>query len=191
MRITILDGHPDQTSLTTALLGAYAQGAASGGHEVRRVVVRDLQFEPVLRGYRQGRELEADLATAQEAISWCRHLVVGYPVWWGAPPALLKGFIDRAFLPGFAFKFHETDPWWDRLLAGRSARMVVTSATPVWAMNLAYRNAPIAATRDSVLAFCGFKPVRVSHFGGVGKDFTPEKAQPWLARVEKLGRAGK
>jgi putative NADPH-quinone reductase len=191
MRITILDGHPDQTSLTTALADAYALGAASGGHEVRRLVIRDLQFEPVLRGYRQAGELEPDLRTAQQMISWCEHLVVCYPIWWGQMPALTKGFVDRAFSPGWAFKFHDNDPWWDRLLAGRTARLVVTAATPVWAMKLAYRNAPIVATRDSVLAFCGFKPVRVSQFGGVSKDFTSEQAKPWLARMEKLGRAGK
>ena len=185
MRVTILDGHPDATSLTTALCDAYARGLATGGHEVRRLAVRDLEFDPWLRGYRDRGELAPDLVRAQEAIAWCEHLTVAYPLWWGGMPALFKGFIDATFLPGWAFKFHEHDPWWDRLLAGRSARMIVTSATPTWAMQVAYWGAPLAAARSSIFAFCGFKPVRVTHLGGVTKKFRPETAQRWLARLER------
>lgn len=188
MRITILDGHPDSQSLCTSMADAYAAGLAEAGHEVRRLVVRDLDFELVLRGYRDAGELEPDLVKAQEAIEWCEHLTVVYPIWWGTMPALLKGFVDRTFLPGWAFKFHENDPWWDRLLAGRSARMIVTSATPTWAMKLAYLNSPISSTKNSVLAFCGFKPVKVTHIGGVTKDFSESKGQAVVDRLRKLGK---
>lgn len=191
MRIAILDGHTDHESLTTGLCDAYARGAESARHEVRRITPRDLAFEPVLRGYRDRGELEPDLVAAQETISWCEHLVVVHPVWWGQMPALLKGFIDRTFLPGWAFKFHEDDPWWDRLLAGRSARLIQISATPVWAMWVANWNAPLIATKGSVLSFCGFKPVRTTQFGGVNKDFTEAQAAPWLAKVERLGAAAR
>ena len=191
MRITILDGHPDHESLCTSLCDAYAAGAADAGHDVRRLVVRDLEFAPVLRGYRYRGELEPDLVEAQRTISWCEHLVVVHPVWWGSSPALLKGFIDRTFLPGWAFKFHENDPWWDRLLAGRSARVIQTAATPNWAMRAAYWSCAGVAMKSSTLAFCGFKPVRLTQLGGVGKGFRDERAERWLAKAERLGRAGR
>lgn len=192
MRITLLDGHPRADSLVAALADAYARGAESTGHELRRLAPRDMQFELVSRGYRgESIELEPDLLAAQQAIEWCEHLVVVHPVWWGSMPAELKGFFDRTFTPGWAFKFHEGKTWWDRLLAGRSARVIQTSATPNVFMRLFYSNCAARAVKDSTLAFCGFKPVRLTKFGGVGAGFTPEKAAPWLAECERLGRAGK
>lgn len=44
-----------------------------------------------------------------------------HPVWWGGLPALTKGFIDRVFTPGFAFKYRENSVWWDKLLSGKTA----------------------------------------------------------------------
>jgi hypothetical protein len=73
---------------------------------VRELRLGQLDFDPSLHeGYRQVQPLEADLLAAQEAILWAEHLVFAYPIWWGGAPALLKGFVDRAFLPGFAFKY--------------------------------------------------------------------------------------
>ncbi|MEQ8850067.1 NAD(P)H-dependent oxidoreductase [Botrimarina sp.] len=190
MRITLLDGHPRGGSLGAALADAYARGAEAGGHELRRLTPRDMAFDPVHRGYKEAAPLEPDLAAAQADIAWCEHLVVVHPVWWGSMPAQLKGFFDRTFTPGWAFKFHEGKIWWDRLLAGRSARVIQTSATPKIAMRLAYFNCAPIAVKDSTLAFCGFKPVRLTQFGGVGGGFKPEKARPWLAKCERLGQRG-
>lgn len=191
MRITILDGHPRRESLIAALADAYARGAEAAGHEVRRLAPRDLQFDPVLHGGYNNRDpLEPDLLAAQETIAWCEHLVVAHPVWWGQMPAQLKGFIDRTFVPGWAFKFHPGKVWWDRLLAGRSARIIQTSAVPNPLMWLWYGNCATRALRDSTLRFCGFKPVRITRFGGVAAGFTEEKAKPWLAKCERLGSRG-
>lgn len=191
MRITLLDGHPREGSLCSSLADAYARGAEAARHEVRRLAPREMAFEVVHRGYDDSVNLEPDLAAAQADIAWCEHLVVVHPVWWGQMPAELKGFFDRTFVPGWAFKFHEGKIWWDRLLAGRSARVIQTSATPKIAMRLAYFNCAAIAAKDSTLAFCGFKPVRLTQFGGVGGGFKPEKARRWIVECEKLGRAGR
>ncbi|MEM6656352.1 MAG: NAD(P)H-dependent oxidoreductase, partial [Planctomycetota bacterium] len=93
MRITLIDGHPRTESLCHGLADAYARGAEAAGHELRRITVRELDFNPVLRGAYDNRDpLEPALVQAQEDITWCEHLVVVHPVWWGQTPALLKGF---------------------------------------------------------------------------------------------------
>ena len=57
----------------------------------------------------------------QQDILWADHLVFVYPNWWSTVPALLKGLIDRMFVPGFAFKYRENSPFWDKLLKGKTA----------------------------------------------------------------------
>lgn len=192
MKITVLDGHSRAESLCSALADAYVRGAESAGHEIRRLSPRDMDFDPVLRGGYHNRDpLEPDLIEAQKVIEWCEHLVVVHPVWWGQMPAELKGFFDRTFIPGWAFKFHEGKVWWDRLLSGRSARIIQTSAVPNPLMWLWYGNCAKRALKNSTLKFCGINPVRVTQFGGVAAGFTPEKARLWVARCETLGRSGR
>ena len=58
-------------------------------------------------GYKQRLELEPDLLAAIDAIKACDHMVWVHPVWWGGLPALLKGFIDRMFLPSIMFDYNE------------------------------------------------------------------------------------
>ena len=111
-RILFINGHPDGGSFNAALAEAYRKGAVETEAEVREIIVRELKFNPSLQyGYRKRTELEPDLLMAQECIRWAEHLVWIYPVWWGSLPALLKGFIDRVFLPGFAFKKRENSLW--------------------------------------------------------------------------------
>lgn len=68
----------------------------------------------VLHEGREVQPLEPDLAGAQEAVSWSDQVVFVDPNWWGSMPALLKGFIDRVFLPGYAFKDRANSPLRDR-----------------------------------------------------------------------------
>lgn len=104
-KILLINGHPDTESFNFSIAAAYKKGAIANGYEVREIIVRNLDFNPNLQfGYRKRTELEIDLLEAQEKIRWAEHLVWIYPVWWGSVPALLKGFIDRVFLPGFAFE---------------------------------------------------------------------------------------
>jgi NAD(P)H dehydrogenase (quinone) len=132
-RILMILGTPKSNSFCQALFEAYAQGALSKGHAVRQLKLGSLNFDPVLRdGYEQSQQLEPDLLEAQRQIHWAEHLVLVYPIWWGGMPALLKGFFDRIFLPGFAFKYRNRSQLWDKLLSGRTADLLVTLDTPPW-----------------------------------------------------------
>ena len=189
-RIVVVMGHPNPASLCAALAQSYVEAARQAGHEVRVLDLSALQFDPVLRGgYKGVQPLEPDLVAAQEQIAWAEHLVVVYPIWWSAPPALLKGFFDRTFLPGFAFKYHANDPLWDRLLKGRSARLLVTSDSPAWYLFWVTRNPGVRMVKHGTLEFSGITPVRVSLFGGVRLSKAEQRAG-WLQKVRELGLAG-
>jgi NAD(P)H dehydrogenase (quinone) len=173
-KIFILLGHPDEDSFNCTLANEYQRGAEAAGHEVRRTNLGDMRFDPVLHnGYRKIQELEPDLRAFQDNVRWCDHFVVFYPTWWSTMPGALKGVFDRAWLPEFAFKFTGEFSW-QKLLAGRSASMFVTSDTLPLAQRLIFGDTTNELKRG-ILWFAGFAPIHVhkfgylKHFKGVGR----------------------
>ena len=139
MNILVINGHPDPESYCSALSHAYAAGAKKTGAQIQKLELSKIAFDPNLKyGYHKRIELEKDLAEAQKLICWADHLVFVYPTW-SCPDrfltkiiAVLKGFFDRVFLPGFAYKYRENSPLWDKLLKGKTAHLIVTMDTPSW-----------------------------------------------------------
>src|SRR6185312_7044553 len=106
-------------------------GARLGGHEVRSVIVSELQF-PLLRtgeDFQGGAPPEA-IRQCQESFAWADHVVILFPLWLGSMPALLKGFLEQVLRPGFAFAAASGQGLPKRLLSGRSARIIVTMGMP-------------------------------------------------------------
>lgn len=187
-RIVVFLGHPDRNSLCGALTTAYVQAAREAGAEVREVRLGELRFDPVLwHGYNQVQELEPDLVAARESVEWAEHLAFVYPNWWGGMPALMKGFFDRAFLPGFAFRYRDRSPLWDKLLRGRTAELIVTMDTPRWYNRWIYRRPGYNEMRRTILGFCGIKTVRVHEYAVVRHSSRDER-QRWVAEAARLGR---
>lgn len=186
-RILIINGHPNKESLNFALADAYKKGALKSGAEVKEIAVSELQFSLNLKyGYQKRTELEPDLLEAWEKIKWADHMVWVHPVWWGGLPALLKGFLDRLFLPTFTFKYREDSVWWDKLLTGKTARIITTMDQPTWYYRWKYGQPSINQLKRSTLEFCGVKPVKVTSFGPI-RHSKPEQRTKWIAQVEKLG----
>ena len=186
-KVLIIQGHPDRESYCRALSMAYKVGALNAGSEVQEIIVSDLKFNPNLEfGYRKRTELEPDLLEAQEKIKWAEHLVIIYPLWWGGMPALLKGFFDRTFLPGFAFQKRENSVWWDKYLMGKSARIITTMDQPAWYHWLIYGEPAHKALKKMILEFCGIKPVKTTSIGPIrfSKD---EFRKKYLEKVKALG----
>lgn len=186
-KILVILGQPQRNSYGGALMKAYADGAREAGAEVKELYLGDLKFNPfTVPTPTNPAELEPDLKSAQEAIAWADHLVFVYPIWWGTIPALLKGFIERTFLPGFAMNFHEHSIWWDKLLTGKSARLIVTLNTPSWYYRWVLGQPGHKTMKKTILEFCGVKPVRITEIGPI-KGSTEEKRKGWLAKIRKLG----
>lgn len=186
-RVLVLLGHPDAGGLCGALTAAYASGARQAGHHVEELRLGELAFDPVLHhGYRSGQPLEPDLMRAQELLTWCSHLTVVFPVWWGSMPALLKGFWDRTLLPGFAFRYHASGLGWDRLLSGRSAHVVATMDAPAWYYSWIQHAAADRSVRDATLGFCGFTSRRTTRVGSA-RHLSATARKRWLDRLSAAG----
>lgn len=189
-RILVLDGHPSPRSLSAALAAQYAQAARQAGHHVDTVHLSELAFDPDLgAGYAGAPPLEPDLQALQQRLRDAEHLVMAYPVWWGSVPARLKGLLDRVLTPGFAFRYERGQALPQRLLAGRSARLLVTLDTPGWYFRWLQGAPAHRMMRDAVLRFCGFAPVRISAFAPVIHS-SPAQRHDWLQRAARLGRRG-
>ena len=189
-KILIINGHPDQESFNFALSKAYISGAKSSNAEVQVINIRELDFNPNLQyGYRKRTELEPDLLDAQEKIKWADHLVWIYPVWWGSLPAIMKGFIDRTFLPGFAFAKREGSVWWDKYLTGKTARLICTLDQPSWYYRWVYARPSHDAMKKLTMQFVGVNKVKATTIGPIRLSKEQFRTK-WLEKVETLGKKG-
>lgn len=187
-KIVIINGHPNKESFNFALAEAYKKGAEQSNAAISTITIAELNFNPNLAfGYQKRMEIEPDLQAAWQKIKEADHLVWVHPVWWGGLPAITKGFIDRVFLPGLAFRYRENSVWWDKLLKGKTAHIITTLDQPGWYYRLVYGRPSVNQLKKTVLEFCGVKPVRVSYVGIIK---TSEKAQreKWLQQVFEMGR---
>jgi putative NADPH-quinone reductase len=190
-RILIINGNPSRqrASFSAALVQAYYDGAIEAGHMVRVVRLANLAFDPILHeGYHGVQPVEPDIMTLQADITWAQHVVLVYPMWQFGIPALMKGFCERTFTPGFAYTTDAKNPMESALLRGRSARLIQTMGMPQALYELIFR-AHGGKAFKSLLSFCGFKPVRATYLGMVEQ--APEIRAKYLARVRRMGSQGK
>lgn len=188
-KIFILFGGPEGNTRTHRLTDAYEVGAREGGHEIRRMDCCDMQFDPVLHnGYSLVQELEPDLVKFQENVQWAEHFVIIVPVWWSSMPALLKGLFDRVWLPRFAFRFYPDGLRWQRLMKGKTARVIVTSDSHPFVARFMFGESVNELTRG-ILWFAGFK-VKAYRIGLL--KFTKDtRFTRILFKVKRLGNKGK
>ena len=188
--ILVILGHTDPNSFCRSLSDAYISGATKSKQSVRIMKLGDLKFDPILyEGYKKIQKLEPDLVRAQKELLWADHVVWVFPIWWGVYPAIMKGFLDRVLLPGFAYKYTGPSKW-NRLLAGRSSRLIVTTGGPALLYKLLGNLPAIYALKYITLQFCGFKPVKTTLFGSIRKSTPKDQLAYYLARVRQLGERG-
>lgn len=190
-KILIINGHPNKDSFNFGIAQAYKEGAESSQTEIKEIVVSELNFNPNLKyGYQKRTELEPDLVESWEKIKWADHLVWIHPVWWGGLPAILKGFIDRLFLPTFAFQYRENSVFWDKLLKGKTAHIITTLDQPSWYYKFINGQPSTKQLKKNTLEFCGIKPVKVTYIGVI-RNSTQAQREKWLNKVKILGNKQK
>jgi putative NADPH-quinone reductase len=191
VNIVIIEGHPDAGNghFCDALASAYADGARASGHGVRRIVVASRRFAWL----RSKAEWETEpppegLAEDQATIRWAEHLVLVYPLWLGAMPALLKGWLEQVLRPGFAFGT-ASGARWKKALKGKSARVIVTMGMPAVLYRWYFGAHSLKSLERNILGFVGVDPVRATLIGLV--EGSARRRRRWLERVTELGRAAR
>lgn len=188
--ILVIHAHPDagHGHFGDALAECYARAAQANGLETRTLALNQLTF-PLIDSASNWRApgVPPDIERAQDNIRWCDHLTFFYPLWLGDMPALLKGFLEQVMRPDFAFS-EPKGKMPERLLTGRSARLVVTMGMPAFVYRAFYRAHSVKNFRRNILLFSGIKPVRTSLVGMVeGSD---RHRQKWLDKMTRLGSSG-
>lgn len=191
--IVIIQGHPDAQTrhFGHALADEYAKGCEDGGHEVKRIEVAKLDF-PLLRtkeDFEKGSPPDS-IKQAQDAITWADHLVIIYPLWLGSMPALLKAFLEQVLRPGFAFEYQRSGGMAKKLLAGKSARIVVTMGMPAFVYRWVFFAHSLKSLKRDTFWFCGIGPVRSTLIGSI-EGLTERRRDDWLDEMRGLGELGK
>lgn len=183
----MIQGHPDPAGghFDHALAQAYTDAASAAGHELRRIEVAQLDFPLLRNGAQWQGEAPSGIREAQQAIAWAEHLVIVFPLWLGDMPALLKGFFEQALRPGFALGSARSGRMPEKLLKGRSARLVVTMGMPAFFYRLYYRAHSVKNLERNVLRFCGVAPVRTTLIGMVEAQ---KVRAAWLQKLARYGR---
>jgi 1,4-dihydroxy-2-naphthoate octaprenyltransferase len=186
MKVLVILAHPRRDSFCGALADAYIDGATASNAEIVFIHLAKLIFDLNVRTAEpQDQNEEEDIRKAKKLIQWAEHLVFVYPIWWGTMPALLKGFLDRVFVPGFAF-YEVVQGDYKKLLTNKTAQLIVTMDTPLLIYRLFIKSPGTRAMKIATLEFCGISPVRTLHFSGL-KHSTLTQREKWLEQSYVCG----
>jgi putative NADPH-quinone reductase len=190
MNITVILAHPDQESFNSAIAATACRELRSLGHEVRFHDLYQEHFDPVV----SLAELESDAVLEERLIPYCTEIaetqgiVLVHPNWWGQPPALLKGWVDRVLRPGVAYRFLEDDTGEGipvGLLKAQTAVIFNTSNTPR-EREMAVFGDPLQNLWETcILEFCGVRNV-IRRMFGVIVTSTPAQRTQWLDEVSEI-----
>jgi NAD(P)H dehydrogenase (quinone) len=192
MNILIILGHPGANSFNHALAAGVRDALRRDGHDV---VFRDLcaeGFDPLLPldEIPESALLPASIQRHCHELAAADGIVVVHPNWWGQPPAVLKGWIDRVIRPGVAYRFVAGDPGAGvpvGLLKAKAAVVLNTSNTPAARENEAFGDPLDAIWKRCIFNLCGVRQVQRRTFTVVVAS-TPAQRAAWLAEAIVLCR---
>lgn len=190
MQISIILAHPDVKSFNHAIAQTAAKHLSQNGH---RVVLHDLYaegFDPLLPTCEipEGATLPEEIDRHCQEISNAEGIVIVHPNWWGQPPAILKGWIDRVIRPGVAYKFLEGDGGEGvpvGLLKAKAAVVFNTSNTQADREMAVFGDPLETLWKNCVFGLCGVRNFYRETFSVVVTSSEDQRKQ-WLGRVREI-----
>jgi NAD(P)H dehydrogenase (quinone) len=132
MKYLVVYCHPNPKSFNHAVKETFVEKIKNEGNEVKERDLYDMGFDPVLKGEdfvaMQGGNIPEDIKAEQEHVQWADVIAFIHPIWWFQMPAMLKGYIDRVFLPGFAYALEGNEI--KGLLPGKKIIILNTTGGP-------------------------------------------------------------
>jgi putative NADPH-quinone reductase len=192
MKISVILAHPRPGSFNHAIADEAAAMLRKSGHAV---TVHDLyreQFDPVLPHDEISRDALPDpvIALHCREIATADGIIFVHPDWWGMPPAILKGWIDRVLRPGIAYRFAETDTGEgipEGLLVAGAVLVFNTANTPAVREQEVFGDPLERIWKDCIVSFCGVRTFRRRMFG-VMVTSTVHQRKAWLSEVREITR---
>ena len=111
MKNLIVYAHPNSGSLNHFFKQTVLESLQESGEEIAIRDLNEINFNPVfsledMNGQRMGTVAD-DVKTEQDFITWADRIIFIYPIWWTGMPAIMKGYIDRVFSYGFAYRYDQ------------------------------------------------------------------------------------
>jgi putative NADPH-quinone reductase len=188
MQVLVVLGHQHQGSFNHAIAQTVAETLKENGHEV---VLHDLYaegFDPILPHEEIPKDAPVDPAVRAhcDELLQADGIVVVHPNWWGQPPAMLKGWVDRVIRQGVAYRFGEKGAVIG-LLTGKRAVVITTSNTPR-DMELELFGDPLENLwKNCIFRFCGVQDFYRRNFESIVVS-TPEQRAGWLEETREIIR---
>ncbi len=189
-QLAVVLAHPRPGSFNHAIAATAVKTLIAQGHEVWFHDLYQEKFDPVLPAPELDREadLNPDLAQHCREIAQADGIVIVHPNWWGQPPAILKGWVDRVLRPQVAYRFAEGDagdgvP--EGLLQAKAAVVFTTSNTPV-SREMAVFGDPLETLwKNCIFGLCGVPLFYRKNFAVVVTS-TLDQRQAWLEEVREM-----
>ena len=182
MNYLIIKSHPYNGSFNEGTAKAIKETAESKGHDVSEIDLIADGFNPVmtaedLKAWGQGQSVDPLVNKYQKEIENTDIMVFPFPIWWGAMPAVLKGFCDKVLLPGWAYK-HGDNGEMIGLLTTKKAIVIATMETPVEIFADYFNNPVEGAFIKDTLQTCGIEVIRYEQIDKIvsgGRDYAESK----------------
>jgi NAD(P)H dehydrogenase (quinone) len=189
MRHLVVLAHPDPASFNAAVAGAYVGAVSAMGHDADLRDLYRLDFDPRLRAdelpWREAFRPGDDVVAEREILAKADVVVLIYPLWFNAPPAMLKGYVERVFGMGFAYE--SAVPGTHPMLAGKALVSVSTSGAPgAWVDQTGALKRLQAGFDDHLAAVCGLTVLEHLHLGAVTPGIRTDAADAMLDAVRAM-----
>lgn len=190
MNVSIILAHPNPKSFNHAIAGTAVARLQKNGHAV---LFHDLYaegFDPLLPfpEISTEAELPPDIRKHCDEIRSADGIIIVHPNWWGQPPAILKGWVDRVMRPGVAYKFLEDDQGEGipvGLLKARAAIVFNTANTPPEREQEVFGDPLQLLWKNCIFDLCGIQRFFREIFTVVVTS-THEDRQGWLRKVGQI-----